>query len=34
MLGAVLSLRVRRAYGVLLASLCLAAVTLMLEYSL
>lgn len=34
MLGAVLSLRVRKAYGVLLASLCLAAVALMLEYSL
>ena len=34
MMGAVLSLRVRRSYSVLLASLCLAAVALMLEYSL
>ncbi|WP_363315625.1 PTS sugar transporter subunit IIC [uncultured Desulfovibrio sp.] len=34
MLGAVLSLRVRKAYSVLLACLCLAAVALVLEYSL
>lgn len=33
MLGAVLSLRVRRAYAILLAGLCLAAVALVLEYS-
>lgn len=34
MLGAVLSLRIRKAYSVLLAGLCLAAVALVLEYNL
>lgn len=33
MLGAILSLRVRRAYAILLAGLCLAALALLLEYS-